>query len=558
MKKSIGLLAIVLFLGVAVFGQSIQDGVKALYSGQLDKATKILEKQTNSPEGVYWLARVYVLKNHYDSARYVFDQGLSTNPNAPFLLIGKGFFLLTDKKVNEAKQAFETAITASKGRKGADPAILNAVGRAMTQAYNNFDKVGDINYAAQKLEEALAGKPKDPWLLADIYTNLGDAYRKAKPGEGSAAFDAYQSAIAVYPTFAQAQYRKALIFKSQRNWELFEENMNKAIAMDQGFLPAYYQLYEYKIGRKDFQAAQGIADKIIANSPGDLNNEYYAASTYYLNKNYDEAIRSAKHLIATAKGDTDPKAYKLIAYSYVDKGDTAAAMPFVEEYFKNQRKDEISAMDYALKAMAYSTTPGKESVVLQSYLDGVKADTVLDSQLDVLEAGAKFFGAKGLNANQAVLFSKIIDIKPANKVTINDYFNAGLAYYRAKQYETSWPFFDKVRTKFPDVNYGYLWAFYNSKIFDSTNAKNIVVPDAEKLVEFSKIDKSADAKSNAFNAAYFLANYYNDVVKDKGKAVEYLKVCKDNIDDEAAKKTLQDSIDRLSRQTGATKQKGGK
>ncbi|MBK7097552.1 MAG: hypothetical protein IPH58_03230 [Sphingobacteriales bacterium] len=61
--------------------------------------------------------------------------------------------------------------------------------------------------------------------------------------------------------------------------------------------------------------------------------------------------------------------------------------------------------------------------------------------------------------------------------------------------------FDKLRTKYPDVNYGYLWSFNCSKLYDSVNAKNIMVPDAEKLIAYSKKDTSKDATGNIFTAS---------------------------------------------------------
>lgn len=537
--------------------QSLRDGIKELYSGRVVVAGKILQKYENTPEGAYWLARNYLIEDRPDLAKQTFDKGLATNPTAPFLLVGKGYFLLKDKKVNEAKQAFEEALTNSKGKKQDDPAILNAVGRAMSQAYALFDKVGDINWAVQKLEEAAkiatSAKKKDNWMIADIYINLGDAYRRANPGEGSKAFDAYQSALNVDPLFAQADYRKALIFKSQRNWPLFEDNIRRAIASDPNFLFGYYELYYYKLGLKDFEGAQSIGKQIVEHSPENPNNEYFNAMSFYFNKNYDGAIASAQKLLNSGSQTINPMVYKLIAYCNIEKKDTAKAIPFVEDYFAKQKKDDFVPGDYTLKAMAYSTTPGKEHLVYQSYLDGLKADTVLENRIDMLQEGAKFFADKSKYEMQGELLAKLIEIKPADRVTINDYFNAGyFGFYRAGQYDKSWKIFDQMRTKFSDVNYGYLWAFNCSKIFDSANVKNIMVPDAEKLIAFSKKDTSKDAMSNTFSATWTLANYYNDVVKDKVKAIQYLEMCRDASPNDETKQSLQSSIDMLKKVAAGT------
>ena len=547
-NKTIRLLTLCLLLSVGVGAQSITDGLKALYSGKFEAATKIFEGKQNTPEGAYWLAQTYFAKDHDDSAAYIVNKGLAAVPNAPLLLAAKGQLQLMENKPNEAKQSFESAITASRGKKNDDPAILNAVGKAITKVFNNVAKVGDINYAVQKLESAkniaTSAKSKDNWLIADIYTTLGDAYRLARPGEGSAAFDAYQSALVSDPSFAQAQYRKALIFKSQRNKDLYLETLDKAIAADPGFLPAYDQQYWYYMGTQDHNKAQAIAAKIKQLTPGDPNNEIFSSWSYYFGKKYDDAIRSAKNIIANANEHTNPKVYKLIAYSLLEKKDTAAAIPYVEDYFKREKKEELVPPDYTLRAAAYSTTPGKEAEVMSGYMDGVKADTVLDNKIDILENGAKFFAERGKYGLQGDLLSKIAEIK--KRPIVNDFWYAANAYYKAKQYDKAWKNFDVMRTKYNNM-YGYLMTFKSSSVFDSTNSQNILVPDAEKLIAFSKTDTSQYAKSNTFDAAFSLARYYNDVAKDKAKAIEYLMMSKDYIDDMGAKQQIQSNIDALQR-----------
>lgn len=559
-KKAIRLFTLAILFSAGVYAQSVQDGMKAYFSGRTVAAMDILSKSATNPEGAYWLSQLYLDDDEKAQAQQVITSALAANPNNPLLLVAKGQILLTDKRVAEAQQNFDAAIAASKGKKGDEPVVLNAIGRAIVTVFNNVDKVGDINYAVQKLEQArdivngMKAKDRDSWLLADIYTNLGDAYRKAKPGEGSQAFDSYQNALTVNPNFAQAEFRKALIFKSQRNYDFYEESLNKAIADDPGFLPAYYELYYYKLGLKDYNSAKNYAEKIKQYSPNDPNNEYFNAQTLYLNKQYDQAINTANALVSKAGDRANSKVYKLIAYSYLDKKDTAAAIPYVDKYFEKVKKAEIVPQDYTLKAMAYSASPGKEQVIYQAYLDGAKADTSLANKTDLLEEGAKFFGSKGLYSQQAGLFNELLNIKP--NPTINDYWNAGYAYYKASKYEDSWKVYDVIRNKFNTMNYGYLFTHLNSKIFDSTNAKNIAVPDAEKLIAYSKTDTSKDATKNIFTASWFLANYYNDVAKDKAKAIEYLKVSKDAIEDPAAKESIQSSIESL--QKSMVKPKGGR
>jgi len=57
MKKTIQLLALGVFANTVVFGQSVEDGIKAYYNGNYASAINILEKQSSDPNGAYWLAK---------------------------------------------------------------------------------------------------------------------------------------------------------------------------------------------------------------------------------------------------------------------------------------------------------------------------------------------------------------------------------------------------------------------------------------------------------------------------------------------------------------------
>ncbi|MFV0605837.1 MAG: hypothetical protein ACK5NK_08365 [Niabella sp.] len=551
-RKTIQLITLGVLLNAGVNAQSVEDAKKAYFDGKLFEAVEILKSQAGSnPEAAYWLTKAYIAHDDIDLAKSTLSSAIGANANNALLLAAKGQLALIDKKPAEAKKDFEAAIAAA--GKGDKNVILNAVGGAIAKEFNNVEKIGDINYAVTILKEAfnaesgLKEKKQDKRLLAAIAVNLGDALRKQNPGEGSEAYKYYQDALMFDPTFVQAEFRKALIFKSQRNYQMMMERLEKAIAANSAFVPALYEMYYYWLGIKDLNSAQLIADKIKQATPQNPNNEYFTASTYYIDGKYDQAISSAKSVIASAGSMVNPAAFKVIAYSLIEgKKDTAAAIPYVDDYFKRQNKEQVVPKDYILKAIAYSTTPGKEQEVYQTLMTAVDADTSVANKIEILEEAAKLYATKGNYAMQADLNAKLLDVKPADKVTINDYFNAGYyGYYRSGQYEKSWKIFDKVRTKYSNVNYGYLWTFQNSKIFDSVNAKNVLVPDAEKLIAFSQTDSAKDAKSNIFNAAFTLATYYNNVKSDKENGLKYLLIAYDAQENPAVKEQLAPFIEQL-------------
>jgi len=161
-------------LGIAgIKAQSIQDGINHLYAERTKSAKETFDKlvatNPNNLDAVYWLGQTYIEMEDLKSARDLYSKTLQANGNAPLILAGMGHVNLIDGKKDEARQMFETAINLSTGKKGVDVGILNAIGRANVDA-----KDGDVAYALDKLKAAAQKDPKN----ADIFLNLGDAYRR--------------------------------------------------------------------------------------------------------------------------------------------------------------------------------------------------------------------------------------------------------------------------------------------------------------------------------------------------------------------------------------------
>lgn len=545
MKKiSITCLVAVLLVAGTVKAQSLQDGVNDMYAERYQRAKATFEKlmaaNPNNIEAIYWLGQTYLEQGDVANAKSVYEKALLSSANAPLVIVGMGQVELIENKASEARQRFEAAITMTKGKKGNDPEILNAVGRAITEVYTQKEKKGDINYAIEKLEEAAQRSQKNP----QIFLNLGNAYRKARPGEaGGLAFQNYQRAVEISPKFAVAHYRTAMLFNSQRNWDLFQKHMESAIEADPKFAPAYFELYYFKLYRQDYNNAQYYADKFIENADPDPQNDYLAVQTKWVKKEFDEAIAGAKAIIAKAGKDTKARTYKLIADAYVQKKDTVAAKEYIDLYFANLKPtDEVQASDYKLKADIYSSLPGQEEVVLQAYKDGVAADTVLSNKIDFLKQGAAFFSKQKKYDLESQLHELVIELKPSK--TINEWFNAGIANYRNANYNRSYEIFTTVADSFPDQIYGWEWKFRNAQLIDTVAKDSIAVPAAEALIKFTNNDTVTYAQQIS-TASYYLATYYNEN-GDQAKAVDYLKLMKAATTDPARKENIQKNIDTLS------------
>ncbi len=515
MKKRniVGLVTGFLFI-TGVKAQNIQEGINFLYAEKDQSAKALFEKilatNPNNIEATYWLGQAYIAMNNVPAAKQLYDKALMASANAPLVMVGSGEVDLFDNKISDARQKFEAAITMTHTRKGDDPTVLNAVGRANIEAKN-----GDLSYAIQKLEAAVQRDPKS----ADIFLNLGNAYRKASPGEGGQAYINYKKALEVNPNFAPAYYRLAKIFETQMNWDLFLENLNDAVTKDPTFAPAYYDLYYYYLLKRDFATADDYAKKYIANADPDVQNDYLRAQTLWAQKKYDEAIDVTKAIISKAGDQTQPRTYKLLAYCYVEKGDTLDAKTYIDEYFAKAKPEEIVIPDIILKANIYSGIPGNIDAMISAIMDAVKADTIVQQKVDLLYKAAKLLKDKGERLKEADFREMIYKTKPYPSNI--DLFDWGLADYFGKNYVKADSIFGIYAEKYPDQVFGPLWRGRCNARIDTAMEQGLAVPFYQKVVDFTSVD-SIKYKAQFLEATRYLAGYYNNIMKDRDKTLEYV------------------------------------
>jgi tetratricopeptide (TPR) repeat protein len=157
----------------------------------------------------------------------------------------------------------------------------------------------------------------------------------------------------------------AKLYETQRNWDVYQQFLNQAIQADPKFAPAYQELYYYNLlCAKDNNKAQSYADQFIANTDPSVNNEYLKAQTSFVQKNYDQAINIGKNIIAQAGDKTNPRVYRMLSYAHLEKGDTAGARTYVDQFFAKVPEDDIVGNDYTLKADVYAKEDPSQIVPL--------------------------------------------------------------------------------------------------------------------------------------------------------------------------------------------------
>jgi len=515
-KTTITIITAGLLSLASVKAQSIPEGLNHLYAERDKSAKETFEKliatNPNNLEAIYWLGQAEIAMSDVKSARDLYSKTLQANGNAPLILAGMGHVNLLDGKKDEARQMFETAINLSSGKKGADVSVLNAIGRANVDA-----KDGDIAYAIDKLKLANSKDAKN----ADVLLNLGDAYRKAH--EGGQAVTNYDLALGVSPSLARAIYRKAMIYYTQRNWELFEQLMKQSISVDPKFAPAYYQLYYYYLGKLDFSTAQDYATKFISSTEQDPQNDYLRIQTLWAQKKYDEAISGAKALIAAAGQQTKPRVYKLLADAYVSKGDTAGGKQYIDEYFTRAKEEDIIPTDYILRGEIYGATTKDDKIIYDSYVRATEMMTEYSDKKDLLDKGISYFEGKKNWCSAADM--RIVLAKARKTPLPTDPFFIGLRFYQCGNYQRADSALKAYIALAPDTLFGHYYRAKTMFALDTTMSvepyASSMVQEYQKTLQLAEMDK-VKFKNQAVESSKLLAGYYNNIKRNKDSAIAYL------------------------------------
>ncbi len=545
MKKTTLTILAALLMMTGVMAQTIQEGMGHLYAKRYKSATDVFQKliavNPNNAEAIYWLGQAYFNMDDNATARQLYEKAVTTTNSHPLILVGIGHADLLDNKANDARQRFEAAITASRGKRGDDPVIQTAIGRGIVDS-----KTGDFNWAVQLLQSATEKDPKNTETLLQ----LGNAHRKAGGGQGGGeAFKAYNRALEVNPAFAVADVRLAKLFESQKNWEFVLKYLNEAITRDPKFTDAYYELFWYNFLRKNFTEASSLLKKYTDSKlpETDIQDEYLNGQLCYVSKDYDCAIAKANNVLSVSGAKAKPRVYKLLYYSYFDKGDYQNALTNAKLYFEKEKAEDIIPNDLTVYADILSKTGADSTTLFNAYMAAVNADTVLTSKIDRLKDIAKRFKDEKKRLTEAQVIEKLLTIKP--KPSINDYFDLTVAYYFGQNYAKSRDAALIMRDdKFADQIYGYEWAFNNSQIIDTVRKDSIAVPDAIKLHDFSFQD-TVKYKKQYISASRFLGGYYINDAKDKEKSLIYFQKWHDSDTANAVK--IQEYIDQIRKMPAA-------
>ncbi|MEX2232354.1 MAG: tetratricopeptide repeat protein [Cyclobacteriaceae bacterium] len=327
------LIALLFTASAMTFAQS-PEVRKAFRYYDIEQPSKLIpaleQAATASPENLYYLGQGYILTGNLDKALATFEKGISADDENPMMVAGKGQVKLLQKKTAEGKALLTEAADMNR-KKTAEQ--LKAVGRGYL-ADTKF--LLDAIAALEKAKSMNNGDPMTNFLLGEAYL---------MQNRGGESVSSYERAAAADNKWATPLYRIAKVYQRSRNNEVVMDYLNRAIAVDPEFAPAYKELGETYYLRKKAKEAVKAYEKYlsITETPGEAKFQY--AFFLIMDKNYEKANTIFKEVLNDK--NASPTAYLFYGMSLLEQKKYDEARGVFEKYFKTAKPEDIKASAYA-------------------------------------------------------------------------------------------------------------------------------------------------------------------------------------------------------------------
>lgn len=535
LKKAITLNLALVFMGSAIFAQSLADAKKAIDAEQYQKALSMLKTLTISKasdgDNFYNLGLVYLKTGYIDSARNAFTEGLKADPKNASNYAGLGEADLLSNNPTSAKTNFDLAIGLAKK----DYKTYLEIGKAYLaqDKPSDVDSKPDYDNALANLTKAdeLDSKDKD----ADVFVAIGDAY--SLQGKNSEALGPYFRVQDIDPTNRRAKVQTGRMYKQSRAFPEGEKELLDVIAADPSYGPAYRELGELYLQWSNFGLDKERAAKAIENykkyldlTDKSLESQLRYAQFLFYAKDFKTLEEVASQLKVSPSDPNSLVVARMKGWAAYENKNYPQALTYMNELFsKIKDKSAILANDYLYLGKS-QLQAGQDSLALINIVAATKMDsTNAESIADV--AGAFMKNKK--YGKSADTYEMAVKYNPTGKGSLYNYYYIGVTrFYQA--------YFDKKANKPLDIaglvradsalstlqrlNPGLsLAAFYRARINnlmdDKTNPKGLSIPHYEKFVTIMKPEEVEANKTNLTEAYDILGEWYE--TRDKQKAIDF-------------------------------------
>lgn len=533
MNKAVKLTLGLVFISSVVFAQSLTDARKAIDAEQYQKGKAMLNSltstQATNPETFFYLGNLYlttasinIRPDYIDSAKAVFEKGISANAEYALNFVGLGAVDLAKKASPKAN--FDKAIALTKKK---DHLTDLYIGRAYVNAPKPMITEGLVH-----LNKAKLLNEKD----AQLFLVLGDAYRSEM--KNSEAFSAYRTAFDLDKTFLRSKVELGKINKMSKAFEEAIAEFNSVITLDDKYGPAYRELAEtyYQwawTSKKEYEGrikqALQFYEKYMDLTDRSLDSRLRHADFLYLVKDFKALEAEANEM---AKLDNvNPRVLRYLAYSAFENGNYMASSKALKDFIAKVEPTRLISQDYLYlgRAQMKDTTQFQEGII------NIEKAVALDSTNAVVmsEIGQAFYkGKKYVEAAHAYE----IAIKNPDRALL-DYYYLGMSYYftygaqNAAKLNPPKDLLVKADTAFsflvkrsPTTQAGWQYRGRINRLLDENDSQGLAVPYYEayvKLVTLDKPELAAKSIPGLIEAYNYLGSVALRKDADKLKAKEY-------------------------------------
>ncbi|KMQ67138.1 tetratricopeptide TPR1 repeat-containing protein [Chryseobacterium sp. FH2] len=340
--KKIAFGAAVVFFANFASAQTLQDGINSIDSDKFAQAkTNFTNMISTAPtaENYFYLGNTFLRQGEPDFAKATesFNKGLAADAKSNLNKIGLAAVKL-GKGDKSAIAEIQKVVTDSKEK---DAEVLFRAAEALTL----FEKNNSPDLAIQYLNKAIerAAKKEVP---AYYYYTLGDAYRlKRVPGD---AMSAYDKALPLAKNKASVYTRIGTLWMAAQQWQQAKTSIDKAIATDPTYAPAYKALAAYDI--KYQQNAKATEDLINYTKYADEDpyTQLEIAKLYFTNEDYANSKTVLDKIFDKVD---DPIKFKLRAYQLYADGKYAEAKQNMDTFVSQADKSRVQPADQGLQGL---------------------------------------------------------------------------------------------------------------------------------------------------------------------------------------------------------------
>ena len=517
LSKKIAVTAAVGFFTSFSFAQSLQDGINFVDSQKYAKAkqnfTDLINQNPKDANNYFYLGNTFLTQfdPNFDSAQENFNKGLAVDPKSYLNKLG----LASVKLGKGDKSAIAEIQQIVKDSKEKDAEVLFRAGEALTL----FEKNSSPDLAITFLNKAIE-KADKKGVPANYYYALGDAYRiKKDPGN---AMTAYDKAEAVAQNKASVYTRKGTLWIAAQQWQQAKTNIDKAIAVDPTYAPAYKALAGFNIKyQKNAEATQNLIN-YTKYADEDPYTQLEIAKLYFTNEDYANA---KKTLDAVFDKVDDAIKYRLRAYIQYADGDYAGAQQNIETFLSKAEKSRIQPSDEGLQGLiAAGMAKGEKDAAKKAQLDAIAqqkiaiAKAAKDETLKWDEELAKVKG--GINSASVEQGPTSPAIEALKKKIVENPSDTDSLYKLATEYQNVQNWNGAILTWGKMISALPEWApAYYSQGYAYQQAKNNDMAKAsyEKFISLVKPAEIEASKPSLGYAYFFVAFMEKDANPEKAK-----------------------------------------